>query len=185
MTDERITAVKNGDRSTFEELLMSYEPLILSEASRILSRAPEFSGEADELRQEGRLALYDAAMGYKENDGVTFGLYAKICVHNRLVSYLRKLISKRRRAERAATLVAQGGVVSSASAADELLSAYERSGEIKRIVDLEATELERAVLMLYMQKKSYAEIAEAIGRDTKSVDNAISRVKSKIKRHFK
>ena len=102
MADKRIAAVKNGDRAAFEELLVSYEPMILSEVTKLLLKASDFSDEAEELRQEGRLALYDAAIGYKENGEVTFGLYAKICVHNRLVSYLRKLSSKRRREQKAA-----------------------------------------------------------------------------------
>lgn len=182
MADKRIAAVKNGDRAAFEELLVSYEPMILSEVTKLLLKASDFSDEAEELRQEGRLAFYDAAIGYKENGEVTFGLYAKICVHNRLVSYLRKLSSKRRREQKAAEAAGQGTRM---SASEELLGAYERSVEIKRIVDSEATELEKNVLMLYLQKKSYKEIAEAVGRDTKSVDNAINRVKSKIKRHFK
>ena len=42
------------------------------------------------------------------------------------------------------------------------------------------TELEREVLVLFLRDKSYAEIAETLGKSTKSVDNAIQRVKKKV-----
>jgi len=184
VADNRINAVKNGDKAAFEELLLSFEPLVRSETARLISGSPDFVGETEELRQEGRLALYDAAMSYKENDGVTFGLYAKICVKNRLISYLRKLGSKKRRADRAARR-AQLDAARASDSADELFLAYERSGEVKRIVEAEATELERTVFSLYMQRKSYADIAREIGKSAKSVDNAICRVKAKIRKHYK
>ena len=184
VADNRINAVKNGDKAAFEELLSSFEPLIRSETARLLAGAPDFLSETEELRQEGRLALYDAAMSYKDNDGVTFGLYAKICVKNRLISYLRKLSSRKRKADRAAALAMRGSV-SSPSAAEELFLAYESSGEVRRIVETEATELEKTVFSLYMQRKSYADIAREIGKSAKSVDNAICRVKAKIRKHYK
>ena len=179
MADERVSAVKNGDKGAFEELLASFEPLIFSQTLKLLANAPDFSGEAEELRQEGRLALYDAAISYKEDQGVTFGLYAKICVRNRLVSYLRKLISKKRRAERAALRVKD-----TTSETEELFLAYEQSTELKKFITAEATELEKRVLALYIQKKSYAEIAAELGISSKSVDNAIYRVKTRIKKYF-
>jgi len=184
VADNRIIAVKNGDKAAFEELLTDFEPLIRSETARLLAGAPDFLSETEELRQEGRLALYDAAMSYKDNDGVTFGLYAKICVKNRLISYLRKLSSKKRRADRAARRAQLDGA-RSADSADELFLAYERSGEVKRIVEAEATELEKTVFSLYMQRKSYADIAREIGKSAKSVDNAICRVKAKIRKYYK
>lgn len=184
MSDNRLAAIKNGDKAAFEELLGSYEPLILAETARTLSGFEEFSGEAEEMRQEGRLALYDAAMGYRENTEVTFGLYAKVCIHNRLVSYLRKLVSRKRREQRAAAL-ARAEAEKGRRSADDIAYAYERSEEVRRLLESEATELEKAVFLMYLEKKSYAEIAREIGRSAKSVDNAISRVKAKIKKGFK
>ena len=181
MADNKIDAVKNGDVTAFEELLESYEPLILSETSKVLDKFSGFSGETEELIQEGRLAFYDAAMTYKENAEVTFGLYAKICVHNRMISYVRKLTARKRREARLSLLE---GRAQSGDREEGLLSAYERSGEVRKFISCEASELENKVFMLYLQRKSYAEIALELGVSAKSVDNALSRVKKKLKKRF-
>lgn len=184
MADNIITSVKNGDKAAFEDLLLSFEPLIRSETAKIIGQCPEYVPEAEEFAQEGRMALYDAAMSYKENDKVTFGLYAKICIKNRLISYLRRLASKRRKEARA--LEAHGVVVEEKmSVADEYLIAFERSEEFRKFLSEHTTELERQCFTLYLQKMSYADIAHTVGKSAKSVGNAICRVKSKLKKYFK
>ena len=181
MSEKELNSVKNGDKTAFEELLGRYEPLILSEVAKVTARSPELGDEAEEMRQEGRLALYDAATAYKESEKVTFGLYAKICVHNRLISYVRKALSRKRREEKASVSeIAERGV----SAAEELAVAYEESDRLRRFVSDNLTALEQKTLMLYMEKKSYAQIAELLQKNEKAVDNALSRAKSKIKKNY-
>ena len=169
MSEKELGSEKNGEKTAFEELLGRYEPLILSEVTKVIAKCPDLSGEAEEMRQEGRLALFDARASFTEGEGVTFGLYAKVCVHNRLISYLRKFLSRKRREERAAAaeLTEKG-----ASAAEELAVAYEESERLRRFVSSSLTALEQKVLLLYIEKKSYKEIAEMLGRDEKAVDNA-------------
>ena len=181
MSEKELGSEKNGEKTAFEELLGRYEPLILSEVTKVIAKCPDLSGEAEEMRQEGRLALFDARASFTEGEGVTFGLYAKVCVHNRLISYLRKFLSRKRREERAAAaeLTEKG-----ASAAEELAVAYEESERLRRFVSSSLTALEQKVLLLYIEKKSYKEIAALLGRDEKAVDNALSRAKSKIKRDY-
>lgn len=181
MSESDIDAVKKGDKSAFENVLKSFEPLILSEASKMVAKNPEFAGEEEEFRQEGRLALYDAAVKYEENGAVTFGLYAKICIHNRLISYLRKLVSRRRKAERVATRELDEA---RDNGAEELIVALESNGRLRKFIDENTTPYERRVFTLYVQRLTYAEIAKQLGKDEKSVDNAIYRVKAKIKKMF-
>ena len=180
MADNELKAAKNGDKAAFEALLSRYEPLVVSEAVRMVARDAELRDEEEELRQEGRLAFYDAVNGYNESSEVTFGLYAKICIHNRLISYQRKRISAKKKAEKAAL---KGGVVRY-SAAEELMIAYESSPRLQRFVSEQLTEFERRALQMYMEKMSYLEISAQLGKDVKSVDNALSRAKSKIKKLF-
>lgn len=180
MSEKELGSEKNGEKTAFEELLGRYEPLILSEVTKVIAKCPDLSGEAEEMRQEGRLALFDARASFTEGEGVTFGLYAKVCVHNRLISYLRKFLSRKRREEHAAAELTEKG----ASAAEELAVAYEESERLRRFVSSSLTALEQKVLLLYIEKKSYKEIAEILGRDEKAVDNALSRAKSKIKRDY-
>lgn len=173
---------KNGDAAEFEELLVKYEPLILSQVTRIIDRSPELGPEAEELHQEGRLALYNAKASYKCDGGVTFGLYAKICIRNRLLSYLRRSISRKRREEKAANAKFSERKL---DASEELAYAYEGSERLRTFVKEELSTLERNVLLLYIEKKSYREMGAELKKDEKSIDNALSRAKSKIKKNFK
>ncbi len=175
---EILAAVKNGDKSAFEELLESFDPLLRSECARVISQFPETKGDEEEILQEGRLAIYSAAMAYKDGE-VTFGLYAKICVRNRLISYLRRLRSAKRRKERAAAREVSekpthGIVTSEAISYDRLMA----------LLEDEASAYEKRVFLMYIEKKSYAEIAQAVGKDEKSVGNAITRVKAKLKKRL-
>lgn len=181
MAENELTSVKNGEKAAFERLLERYEPLIRAEVSGVVSRNGELAAEADEMEQEGRLALYDAAMSYKENGGVTFGLYAKICVHNRLISYVRAAISRKKKEQNAALAKIPKSRI---GAAEQLAYAYEGSPKLRRFIKENLTQLESKVLMLYMEKRSYKEMAELLGKAEKAVDNALARAKAKIKKSF-
>ena len=181
MANIELNAVKSGNKAAFEELLAAYEPLICSESASILMKFPDFKSEEEEMRQEGRLALYDAAMAYTENGKVTFGLYAKICVHNRLISYVRKLNSAKRRRARAAE---RGGNTSQGSAEASVVE-LARGSEIDKLLASVTSSYERRVFDMYLQKMSYADIAASLNKNEKSVANAICRVKQKLKKHLK
>ena len=181
MADNLLVAIKNGDKAAFDKLLEKYEPLILSECAKVLVKFPDFKEDEEEMRQEGRLALYKAVMAYEENGDVTFGLYAKICIKNRLVSYLRKLRTARRRA---AKIAAAKPNSDSSSSAEVFFWALEKSEKLKKILDEEASQYEKKVFLMYLKKTPYVQIADALGKSVKSVDNAITRVKAKIKKRL-
>ncbi len=183
--NELLNSVKADDESAFAELKEIFEPLIASETVKMLSVNPDFRSEEDEIRQEALMALYKAARSYtvdgKASGGgaVTFGLYAKICIHNRIISYARKLTTAKKREEKAlnAEKEARAGRFS-----EELSYVFESDSEIKRIFLDNTTPLEKQIFLMYLDRRSYKEIAAAVGKSEKSVDNAIYRVKSKLKK---
>ena len=187
--DMLLNLVKAEDASAFAELKEMFDPLITSETVKILSVNPAFRSDEDEIRQEALMALYSAAKSYrsdgqgegeKKREGkVTFGLYAKICIRNRVISYARKLTTAKKREEKALNAEKKAAV---GSFSEELSDALERNSEIKRIFTENTTPLEKQIFLMYLDKRSYKEIALAVGKSEKSVDNAIYRVKSKIKK---
>ncbi len=182
MSDKELDAVKNGDKTAFNGLAEKFLPLIKKETSDAVSRSAELRDSFDEIKQEALMALYDAALTYDGDRGVTFGLYAKICIRNRIISYVRKAVSQLKRAEKN-RLIAEKSVKKT-DAPEELLLALEQNSELKRFLSDNLSSLEKKVFSLYLEKKSYAEIAKALGKEEKTVDNAIFRVKTKIKKNF-
>ncbi|MBQ7364263.1 MAG: helix-turn-helix domain-containing protein [Clostridia bacterium] len=80
-----LKAIQSGNENAFAELLSQYQPLIQKMAQSFLNVCPELDRE--DLIQEASLALSNAAKHYRlDETGVTFGLYAKICIKNRLIS---------------------------------------------------------------------------------------------------
>ncbi len=164
--------LQNGDESVFEALRELYAPLMLSTVSKILAGDPG-AGELEDLMQEAALALYNAAMNYDCNQTqVTFGLYAKICIRNRMISLLRRQSSQKRRQRRETP---------GSSVADRKSRRLAPLGELSQVVEGLLSPLEQKVYQLYIAGYSTAEIAKRLSKDEKSVENAIYRLRSKIK----
>ena len=187
-TLELLTRIKAGDEIAFHELTESYASLIESVAhstAEYLGRSGIISPDAavDDLRQEARLALYRASLRYDEDgmgEKVTFGLYAKICMRNALTSEFRRLSAKKRRSNRLrrASLDEAKAAVSDVSDAD-MRSALEK---LLRSGDGELSRYEESVLRAYAEGKKIPAIAEDLGRSIRSVNNALYRIRVKLKR---
>ena len=111
-----------------------------------------------------------------EQSAVSFGLYAKICIRNRLVSLLRSL---KRQARAQKKSVNEGGGSS--------LKSREQSLDISEVKDISSDLLsskEREIFLMYAEGKSYKEISEALGIGVKSVDNGLLRAKRKLRERF-
>ena len=163
--------VQNGTQGAFTTLCDQYRPLVLSLVDHFLPLLPDRTLGHDDLVQEANIALYRAAMRFDlAQDKVTFGLFAKVCIRNRLVSVLRR----QRRLAKAQKVPKQPS-----PARDVWLhSLYD---EIRPLL----TDYEEQVLRLRIENYSYKEIAQTLEKDPKSVDNAMCRIRQKIKEHQK
>ena len=180
-----IASVKAGDVIAFEKLSERYFPLVRSEAARVISaRGGRLSvSDTDDLCQEASFALYKAACSYRENDKMAFGLYAKICIHNCLITAAKRL-------ERPSLVASEEGVYETAvseaedpdASPEQYVLATERMSEIHSFMNGALTDYERRVFSMHLSQRTYSEIAETVGRDVKSVANAIVRAKEKLKR---
>ena len=169
---ELLSQVKDGNQKAYAELSRQYTPMLLNECAKRSDKM-----DADELYQAALIALYGAARTYDESrGGLTFGLYAKICVRRRLDGELRRA-GKYRFDEP----IAENEASPLASPEEELI-AREDYRELLRSIDRVLTESEREAFALYLEGKSYSEIAERLGRTAKSVDGALRRAKEKIRK---
>ncbi len=185
---ELLDRIKQGDESAFAELAEEYSSMTESAVRRF---APSFGmaghnsdcvvGE-DDLRQCAYMALFRAASSYRpdaEGKSVSFGLYSKICVNNALISELRKYKSEQRRRDR----LKESSVRSGKKTSDPLsrIVSSENASELLSLIDLNLSVFEKEVFDNYIVGKSVGEIAERLGKDEKSVSNALYRMKVKIK----
>lgn len=164
--------VQSGAPGAFAELSAQYRPLVLSLVDSFLPSMPLASLSREDLVQEANIALYRAAMRFHlEQEQVTFGLYAKVCIKNRLVSTLRR---QRRLAKKPPKVAPD----TEPSTKTDLVTLRRDYGQL-------LTDYEKQVLALRIESYSYKEIAAKLATDPKSVDNALCRIRSKIRKEKK
>ena len=184
-TDEQLCAqVAAGDRSAEEALVLRYGRLV-----RMCAR-PFFlaGGDSEDLIQEGMLGLLAAIREFRPDRGARFSTYAQLCVRRRIISAVRDAAGGKHAPLNdyvslepsllLADLEASPGNPESVVIHQEALRALEAA------IASQLTQLEAQVLAHFLEGSSYGEIAEAVGRSPKSVDNAVQRIRRKVARHL-
>ena len=198
-TDEelimRIHNDKNdhGDNNEIMDyILEKYKPLVRKKTNALYL----IGGENDDLIQEGMIGLYNAIGHYDESMASSFMTYAAICINNKLIS----AVSADGR-QKNAPLNGYVSIYSSitdetgeeASLSDVLpdteninpeaiiLNEEQEKLTINRLLG-KLSALEKEILSYYMEGMSYSEIAKLIGKTEKSVDNAIQRIRLKMRK---
>ena len=96
--NELILQARCGNDEAFSMLCDQYSSLIDSLSSKYSVMCADEYSSKDDFVQEAKMAFYNAVVSYDTSSvKVTFGAYAKVCIRNRLVSCVRKHLSKKRR----------------------------------------------------------------------------------------
>lgn len=178
--DKALSLTKSGDKEAFVLLAEKYR-------SRIVRIAAGFNGipksEREDLMQEGFIALYDAALAYDFSKSKFF-TFADVCIRHRMINWIEKNINKTTQAlylsEIGETVLSESGAVQRGfedgiALVDELESLF--SSAEKKLSGFESK-----IFRLYIKGFSSAEMADELSITKKSCDNAISRIKSKLRK---
>jgi len=174
--NELVSRVKQNDALAFVELLGEYSGIISSIARSF--RLPQ--DEFDDLCQEGRIALYRAAVGY-DGESASFSTYAGRCIKNGMLSWIKKLHFEREGVsldETAAENFADSTNVHDEVAAKDTLEHV--LDEKNRVL----SSYEASVIVLKIAGGSIPKIAEKLGKSEKSVENTLFRARTKLKKYF-
>lgn len=181
LSPELLTALlhsyRNGDENAFDRLVQYYMPLIDSMVGRCYEGLSPYY-ERDDVLQFALIALSKAALTYRsEQNKVTFGLYAKICIGNALASRMRS--ARKSHVE----VFPIEGIFNMADPEDFSRSIVEREtlSELGELIAVTLSAFENEVFELYVSGYSSSEIAEKLNKTEKSVDNAIFRARKKLK----
>lgn len=173
MSDEELLR-EGADGEVLAEIVSRYSHMVFA-------LAREFSGaDYDELVSDGMQALLAAADSYDPKKG-RFSAYAGVCVSNRMkntVQRARRYAAKLTDAEQLELMP------DSSPSPEETVIGKESYEELHRLIANELTPLERSCISGVIFGMSYDEIAQKIGATKKSVDNAVARARSKLKKLF-
>ena len=180
ISDEKLVRLcRDGLQDAFTALSVRFIFVMKNKAEDLKGHGVE----ADDLFQEGLIGLNNAVTGFDESAGATFRTYASVCIRNRMVSAVRSANSSGNLISNTALpLYEQTDTPSAAITEPEnALAAGEALREIMKVIENELTELERNVLSLYLEDKSYEEISAQVGKSRKACDNAMQRVRRKLR----
>lgn len=167
--------VRANNNLAFEELAARYSPLI----NKVISELDTPGARHDEAVSEGYMALYRAAMSYDiENNGVTFGLYAKICIWRRLCDFFGREMR-----EEARLLELDECSLPANSGTEMGIILKENMKRYLKLARTFLSDYEYRVFRLYLCGMTTKEIAEALDASPKSVDNAKHRMMKHLREH--
>lgn len=184
-TDEELQALaRRQERGAEDALAERYIRLV-----RACAR-PYFliGGDSEDLIQEGMLGLLAAMREYDDEKGASFRTYAQTCIQNRIKSAIRSARRKKNAPlndglplEEVLSDESQSlGVQYFQRSPEEQVLARETEKEFITAYSRCLSPLEAKTLDLYLRGLSYEEMAAAMGRDVKVVDNAVQRIRRKL-----
>ena len=189
LSDEQlIEALRAGDKKIMDYILNKYKPLVLGKANAMYL----IGGDTDDLIQEGMIGLFKAIRDYRVDRESSFFHFAELCINRQIYSAVEA--SNRKKHAPLNTYLSfysQNGEEGKSLA--ETLPTDAMDNPEQMIINQESMQLfwenvksrlsamEREVLDEYLAGLNYKQIAEKMGKSPKAIDNALSRIKSKIR----
>ena len=192
--NDMVILARNGDPNAISLLFKKYSKTIKSIASNYFF--PGYSRE--DVIQEGRFGLYKAIRDYRPERAFSFKHFVRLCVARQIKATVKKTSGTKHKPlnyyvslnkyvyddEECATTL--GDLIPSESIYEPntYLLYKELFKNLKEIICKKLSKFERKVIKLHIKSNSYEGIADILGCEVKSVDNAIQRARKKIKNTF-
>lgn len=184
-----ILLIREGNQDATEYLLKKYSPLVKKSIRTLYL----IGADTEDLSQEGMIGLFKAIQNYEAGRDATFYTYAKICIDRQIYSAI-KASNRKKHSPLNSYISLYANIGESEAELIDNLEAGNDSNPEHIVLDRENTslfqqkleaklsKLEREVLHQYMQGKSYADIGVVLGKPAKSIDNAVQRIREKVKK---
>lgn len=181
--EDLILRLRNGETETENYLLEKYKALVRKNA-RVLYLD---GGDKEDLLQEGMLGLFKAIRSFEPDRGASFFTYANQCIMNQMFSAVSSAKRKKHSilnesvplseiddaSQEAAFIYADGP--------EAFILEQEAEAQLRSRIEKALSPMENKVLAQYLQGMNYREIAEQTGKSEKSIDNALQRIRRKVK----
>jgi RNA polymerase sigma-H factor len=190
-----VVRARNGDQPALDQLLRRYTTFVRLKASSYFLAG----GDAEDLVQEGLIGLYKAVRDFRVEKETSFRSFAELCVTRQIITAIKTATRFKHQplngyVSFSHTPAGQEdgdctlGDALAGPTVDEPSVCVISTEELQSLVFCLGTglsKLESDALRLYLEGASYEEMADELGCDTKTIDNALQRVKRKILAHRK
>lgn len=194
--EELILRLRDGEGAITDYIMDKYKNMVRSRAKSMYI----LGADRDDLIQEGMIGLFKAVRDYDTGRDASFFTFAELCVSRQMYTAIQAAGRQKHMPLNSYISLYAGSAQADADGRDgewelseSLLSQSERNPEellidrenverLEKTIEKELSSFEKQVLDLYLTGMKYSEIARVLGRDEKSTDNALQRIKSKLKK---
>lgn len=198
--EELIERLRDGEERIMEYLMEKYKNLVRSKAGSMYI----LGGDTQDLIQEGMIGLFKAIRDYDSGRDACFYTFAQLCVSRNIYSAVQKSGRKKhaplnfyisiygnengkeefRGKEGSNAMPMELPAEDETSNPEEILIGQENMEQLQKYLEEELSPFETQVLELHITGMGYVEIAKVLGRDEKSTDNALQRIRGKLKKYI-
>lgn len=175
-----VEAYHHGDNGSLISLISRYLNII----DRKLSRYAQWSSEREDMKQETLMTLLNAVRYYDSQKQVKFSTFADRCIENSIRNSLQKRNTKKARLLKDAISMYDASDIVVDENPEDLYIDQEKYRVMLGQIEVNLSEFEKNVLFSYLDGNNYTQISTKLGSSQKSVDNALQRVRRKLKTVF-
>ena len=191
--EELLIRLRDGEGGITDYIMDKYKNLVKSKAKSMYI----LGADNDDLIQEGMIGLFKAVRDYDSGRDASFSTFADLCVSRQM--YTAVQASRRQKHIPLNTYISLYGTAGadhdgeeeelvnvlaarSPQNPEEVVIDKENVDRLEKTIEKELSGFEKQVLDLYMTGMGYQQIAKVLGKDDKSTDNALQRIKTKLKK---
>ncbi len=192
MKTEKINSIikkaKAGDEVSMEYLLKEYSSLVRKKATGLFL----MGADKDDLLQEGMIGLFKAVLNYDETKEASFDTFAALCINRQMFSAIKGANRKKHKLiNEYISIYTEDKEDIPLAIPDEkynpevIVTETEALHNLENMIRNKLSNMESKVLDMLIEGHSVAYMSKKTGKNAKSVDNAIQRIKSKVRNILK
>ena len=183
--EELLDMLEKGEEDVTEFLIEKYKPMVRQRV-RVMYL---MGGDQDDLIQEGMIGLFQAVRDYRKDREASFHTFAHLCVDRQIYraiqSYSRQ---KHQPLNSYVSLSADTWETEPYQEAgqnpESIIIDQENAVHMEKNIRQQLSKFENQVLEMYLDGDNYLEIAEQLGKSPKSIDNALQRIRNKVREYL-
>ena len=183
MTDEAlIERLRAGESAIADYLMEKYKGLVRKKARAMFL----IGGDTDDLIQEGMIGLFKAVRDFQPGREATFATFARMCIDRQIYSAIQNSNRQKHLPLNSYVSLNQEDESSpiwelSVENPEEIIIDQETTRDLQQKISDYLSPMENKVLDLYLKGEGYVEIGRILGKSPKSIDNALQRIRAKIR----
>lgn len=180
--EELIARLREGENSISDYLMEKYKGMVRQKARAMFL----IGGDTDDLIQEGMIGLFKAVQDFKPQREASFQTFARLCVDRQIYNAIQ---TSRRQKHQPLNSYVSLSTEEAREHEEELLTENpesividkENTRALKERIRKQLSAMENQVLDYYLEGEGYVKIAEILGKSPKAIDNALQRIRAKIR----